>query len=156
MLVGLNFNKIIGKFADFYFLFLLDVIDLKTNTIPPKFILLTTILGSLIGKHVSIYLDFSVIVVFVVVFCSGLFTALIIYGVLVGSFLLATRYAKSWGNTVFSYLINKASLTVKKKLGVNSTVSLEQKVNIKSCLKKTSKFGMTGGLKKPQKKNYSK
>lgn len=155
LLTGLNSNKIIGKFADFYVLFLLDAMDLKQKTIPYRFVAPTTLLGSFIGRQVSIYLDFSATETFVIVFVFGCLTCPIIYGVLVGFFFLASSYSKSWGNTVFSYLINKTSLTVKKKVGINSR-PLKQKVKTKSCLKKISKFGKSGGLKKPQKRSYSK
>ena len=47
-----------------------------------------------------------------------LLTFLITYGVLVGFFLLATYYAKLWGNAVFTYLLKKTSLPVPQELNI--------------------------------------
>ena len=45
--------------------------------------------------------------------CSlGLLTYLIMYGILIGFFVLGTYYAKLWGNAVFTYLLKKTSSSV--------------------------------------------
>ena len=145
ILLGLNFNNIVGKFADFYFLFLISVFN--QQKIPYKFISLTTIFGSFIGRQISIYLDLSIIKAFLLMFSLGLLTCLIIYGILVGFFILGTYYAKLWGNAVFSYLLKKASPSVQQKLKPKNTSP--------SAIKKISRLSNSGPLKNQYKRRYS-
>jgi len=114
VLLSLNINKLVGKFADFYFLFLISVFNEKK--IPQKFISLTIIFGSFMDRQISIYLDLSIIKAVFLMFSLGLLTCLIIYGILTGFFVLGVYYAELWGNAVFTYLLKKASSSVQQKL----------------------------------------
>ena len=66
VLFFLNFNKIIGKFADFYFLFLISVFN--RETIPDSFINFTIIFGSFFGRTISIYLHLSIFKTFFLIY----------------------------------------------------------------------------------------
>ena len=144
ILVSLNINKLVGKFVDSYFLFLISVFNEKK--IPYKFISLTIIFGSFVGRQISIYLDLSIIKAFLLMFCLGLLTCLITYGVLTGFFLLGIYCAKLWGNAVFTYLLNKTSPSVQKKL---------KSKNNSYPANKFSRLSNPGPLKNHQKRGYS-
>ena len=113
-LIALNSNKFINKFADFYLLFLLNMLN-KIEFLP-NFIITTFIIGSFIGRQISIYLDLSVIKTFMVTFFFGCLLFSAIYKLLLWFHSLARRFAKPWGNAVFTYLFNKASPSVKQKI----------------------------------------
>jgi hypothetical protein len=65
-------------------------------------------------------------------FGLGSLTCFIIYGVLVGFFILGTYYAKSWGNAVFTYLLKTTSPSVQQELNSKNTNSIIFKKDYKT------------------------
>jgi len=96
-----------------------------------------------VGRQISIYLDLSIIKAFLLIFSLGFLTCYIIYGILIGFFILGMYYAELWGNAVFTYLLKKTSESVQQKLKLNNTSS--------SDLKKISRLNNLGPLKQPTK-----
>ena len=72
-------------------------------------------------------------------FSLGVLTFFIIYGILMGFFVLGTYYAKLWCNVVFSYLLK------------NTSPSVQQKFKKPNKSKKLN----AGPLKDQQKRKYS-
>jgi len=114
LLLSLNINKLVGGICKF----LISVFNEKK--ISYKFISLTIIFGSFVGRQISIYLDLSIIKAFLLIFSLGFLTCYIIYGILIGFFILGMYYAELWGNAVFTYLLKKTSESVQQKLKLNN------------------------------------
>ena len=144
ILLGLNFDSLITKFADYYLLFLIYVFHEKT--LPLRFITVTVFFGSFVGRQISIYLDLSIIKAFFLMFVLGVLSFFMVYAILVGFFLLCHYYGKSWGNAVFNYLLKKISPSVQQKL--DPSISKPTKKNF-------SKLNKVGNSKTQQKRQYS-
>jgi hypothetical protein len=120
---------------------------LQNKQVPQNFIVGTVVVGSIIGRYVSIILDLSLSTAFFVIFGFGILTSSFFYFLLTGFFLLAAYYSESWGNLILNYLFQKCSDSTKKSFRFQSSpdlkkLQLAKKLNrqLRNSRKKNSKY----------------